>query len=515
MKLKRPKPVVLIVLDGWGIAPPLPGNAISLAKTPNMDKYWAGYPHTKLKACGRAVGLPEGEMGTSEAGHLTLGAGRIFFQDFSRISLSIADGSFYKNKAFLSSCEFVKSNRSQLHLLGLLSYGSVHADRDHLYALLRLIKSQGLKTNQVKLHLFTDGRDSPQKSALSLIKELESVIQKIRIGKIVSLSGRYYAMDRDRRWKRTQKAYEALVLGKGQKAKSPEAIIEKYYQNGVTDEFFLPTLFEASKIKDGDAVIFYNFRTDRARQLTRAFVASKFHVFDRKQVLKRIFFTTMTEFEKGLHVSAVAFPARTVRPSLPKVISEQGLKQLHVAESEKYAFVTYYFNGLLEKPEKGEDRILIPSPEIPTYDLKPEMSSFEISKEIIKKIKLRHYDFILVNFASPDMVGHTGVLQAGIKACEAVDKCVGKIVDLVLFHHGVCIIVGDHGNVEEMIDPRTGEVSTQHSLNEVPFILIDNEWLGKTKILPSGTLADVAPTILKIMNIPKPNLMSGKSFVLK
>ena len=506
------KPIVLIVLDGWGLAPPGPGNAVAQAKTPNMDKFWVGYPHTKLKACGKASGLPEGEMGSSEFGHLIIGAGRIIYQDFSRISLSISDGSFFKNKALVSACHQAKSQGTSLHLLGLLSFGSIHADRNHLYALLRLAKQQNLRPDQVKLHIFTDGRDSPPKSALSLLVDLRTAMKEVGVGEIVTILGRYF-MDRDRRWERTQKAYEALVQGIGENASSPEEVIEKYYRNKITDEFVPPTIFTESQVKEGDALIFFNFRADRVRQLTRAFIEPDFYGFKRKKVLKNLFFVSMTEFEKGLPVSAIAFPSRKINNALPRVISERGLRQLHMAETEKYAFVTYYFNGLYEKPVIGEDRILIPSPKVATYDLKPEMSAYEITRVLLGKIKLKAYDFILVNFANPDMVGHTGVLKAGIKACEVVDECLGKVVRLVLAYNGVCIIVADHGNVEEMVDPKTGEVSTKHSLNPVPLIVIGKKWQGKPRTLLTGTLADVAPTILKIMNIPKPIEMTGRSLI--
>lgn len=507
-----PKPVVLIVLDGWGLAPPGPGNAVALAKTPNINRYWLAFPHAKLKASGKAVGLPEGEMGTSESGHLTLGAGRIVYQDFSRISLSIADGSFFKKKALLEACQWAKEHQTNLHLLGILSYGSVHGDRSHLYALLNLTRKQGLKPNQVKLHLFTDGRDSPPKSALSLLSELKKVMEKMKIGEIASLTGRYFAMDRDRRWERTKKAYEGLVLGLGKRAVSPEKAVEEYYQQKITDEFIPPTIFSDSQIKDEDALIFFNFRTDRVRQLTRAFVQKDFFFFPRKKKPK-IHFVTMTDFEKGLPISGIAFPQRRVEMPLAMVLAERGLRQLHLAETEKYAFVTYYFNGMYEKPLPGEERMLIPSPKVTTYDQKPAMSSKEISQTLIKKIKVNLHDFILVNFANPDMVGHTGVLQAGIKACEVVDQCLGKIVRLILAKNGVCLIVADHGNVEEMINPQTGGMSTQHSMNLVPLIIIGKQWRGKRVRSAAGTLADVAPTILKIMAIPKPNCMTGQSLI--
>jgi len=489
------KPVALIILDGWGIAPKGPGNAVALAKTPNMDKFWFSYPHTKLKTSGKAVGLPEGEMGSSEAGHLTIGAGRVIYQDFSRISLAISGGSFKKNKALIAACQHAKKEQTSLHLMGLLSFGSIHADRDHLYALLQLAKNQGLTKEQVKLHLFTDGRDSAPKSALALLEELKGVIEKLGIGQIASISGRYFAMDRDRRWQRTQKAYQALVLGKNKKFNSAVETVQKYYQEKITDEFIPPTNITDDLIQDNDAVIFYNFRTDRARQLTRAFTEPDFHYFQRKKILKKLFFVTMTEFEKDFAVSAVAFPPRKVNYALPRVISEKGLRQLHVAETEKYGFITYYFNGLHEQILPGEERILIPSTKVDTYDLKPEMSSYQVTEAVLKKIKTNLFNFLLINFANPDIVGHTGILKAGIKACEAVDDCLGKIVKEITVREGACIIVADHGNVEEMINPETNEVSTKHSLNPVPFIAIAKKWQGKNKTLPIGSLADIAPTI--------------------
>lgn len=508
-----PKPVVLVILDGWGLAPPGPGNAVFRAATPNMDKLWQDYPHARLKAKGEAVGLPKGEMGTSEAGHLIIGAGRIFHQDFSRISFSIKNGSFFKNQALMKACQHALAQKSNLHLLGILSLGSVHAEKNHLYALLKLIKKEKLSPSQAKLHLFTDGRDSPPKSALKLIQELEKVIKETGVGEIASICGRYFAMDRDRRWSRTQKAYAMLTLGQGEKAASARTAVCNNYQKGTTDEFIPPTNLADSLVKENDAVIFFNFRTDRARQLTKAFVDPQFSGFKRKKFLKKIFFVSMTEFEKGLDVSAVAFKPHKVNLALPQVIAIQGLKQLHIAETEKYAFVTYYFNGLYEDKVAGEDRLLIPSPKVATYDLKPAMSSFEITATVIKKIKLNYYDFILINYANPDMVGHTGILKAGIKACEATDRCVGKIVPAVLSCHGTCLITSDHGNVEEMIDPKTGKVSTKHSLNKVPFILVGKPWYRRKIKLHPGGLANIAPTVLRIMKIPKPACMTDRSLI--
>ncbi len=506
------KPVVLIILDGWGLAAEGSGNAVSLARTPQMNRLWAAFPHTQLKTSGRSVGLPEGEMGSSEAGHLTLGAGRVISQYFSRISLAISNASFFTNPAFLAACDYAKSNSASLHLMGLLSLASVHADRDHLYSLLQLAKKQGLAKEQVKLHLFTDGRDSPPKSALVLIEELEKVLTEINSGEIVSLIGRYYSMDRDRRWERTRVAYDLLVLGQGQPAISAAKAVEDYYQENITDEFLPATKITDGRIQDNDAVIFFNFRTDRARQLTRAFVDSDFHYFARSRRPK-IFFVSMTELEKNLPVSQVAFLPRHVDYALPRIISEKGWRQLHLAETEKYAFVTYYFNGLYEKELAGEDRILVPSAKVATYDLKPEMSSYELTDVFLKNLKKNIYHFILLNFANPDMVGHSGVLAAGIKACEVVDECLGKITKAVLAKDGVCLITADHGNVEEMIDLQTGSVSTSHSLNPVPLIICGRQWQGQSQVLAAGTLIDVAPTVLKLMGADRPADMTGRALI--
>jgi len=533
------KPVVLLILDGWGLAPTGPGNAISQAKTPNFQKYWAVYPKTQLQASGEAAGLPKGERGNSEAGHLNLGAGGIVFQDLPRIDMAIADGTFFQKEAFFKAVEHIRKNQSRLHLLGLIGAGGAHSSMEHLLALIRFAKNQNI--NNVYLHLFTDGRDSPPTSAINYILKVEEELKKLGIGKIATLVGRYYAMDRDNRWERTQGAYDLLVLGKGEIASDPIEAIKKSYTRGKTDEFIEPIVLDKQgMIKDNDAVIFFNFRIDRPRQLTKAFVLPNFETleikkasfdpyaeryglkiyetpnetttFKREKILKNLFFVTMTEYEKNLPV-AVAFPPEPVKMPLARVLSEQGLRQLHIAESEKYPHVTVFFDGGREKPFVGEDWVEVPSPKVATYDLKPEMAAYELTEQLIKRLKSNIYDFILVNFANPDMVGHTGVISAGIKACEAVDECLGKIMEMVLNLNGVCVVTADHGNVEEMINLTTGEIDTEHSINPVPFIVVDKRYNQRGRVLPRGILGDVAPTILGILGIEKPELMMGKDLL--
>jgi 2,3-bisphosphoglycerate-independent phosphoglycerate mutase len=533
------KQVVLIILDGWGIAPPGPGNAVTLAKIPNFDKFWAAFPHTQLTASGEAVGLPHGEVGNSETGHLNLGAGQIVFQDLPRINLAIADGSFYQIAAFKEMAEYVRQNNSSLHLLGLVGSGGVHSSLEHLFALLRLASQEGLK--KVWLHLFTDGRDSPPTSAFVFLNQIQMATEKMGVGRIATLIGRYYAMDRDLRWERTQKAYELLVEGKGRKVESLKTAFQKSYGEGKTDEFLEPLVVDKEGlIKDNDGLIFFNFRIDRPRQLTKAFVLPDFEklkiakaafdpyaeryglklyqvpeettTFQRKKVLKNLFFVTMTEYEKGLPTK-IAFPPEIVKIPLARIISENDLRQLHISETEKERFVTYYFDGQREKPFPNEDWVEIPSPKVATYDLKPEMSAFEVTQEVLKRLPDLNYHLTVINYANPDMVGHTGVIPAGIKACEAVDDCLGKIVNYIFNIGGVCLITADHGNVEEMIDPLTGGVETEHSANPVPFLVVSRHFGSSGRFLREGILADVAPTILSIMGLSKPDLMTGRSLM--
>ena len=501
------KPLILIILDGWGIKKQIDNNAIALADTPNMDDYQRIYPFTTLGASGLDVGLPEGQMGNSEVGHINIGAGRIVPQEFLIIDKSIENKSFFENRVLVKAIERVKDKPKKLHLMGLIGPGGVHSHSRHLYALLEMAKSNGLKKNQVIIHCFLDGRDTPQKSAKPYIKKLEEKIKELDSGKIATVIGRYYAMDRDNRWDRTEKAYRAMVYGKGRKAKTAEKAVEIAYQKGETDEFVFPTVIKNEEdtdftVDDGDSIIVFNFRPDRVRQITRAFTEKNFNKFKRKK-LKNIYFVCMTQYDKKFRLP-VAFKPIIPKNTLGEVLSKNNLKQLRIAETEKYAHVTYFFNGGREKPFKNEDRLLIPSPKIATYDLKPEMSAFNVTDEVIKQIKSDKYDVIILNYANPDMVGHTGKLEAAIKACETVDKCTGKVVDTILSKEGIALITGDHGNAEEMLD-QNGKPHTFHTINPVPFIITDENINIKNK----GRLADIAPTILKILGISRPSEMSG------
>lgn len=536
------KPLVLIILDGWGIAPPGPGNAISLTKLTHIPKLWAGYPHGKLAASGEAVGLPKGEDGNTETGHLNLGAGRVVYQDLPRINMAIADGSFFQNEAFLSALSHCKKHTSNLHIVGLIGSGGVHSNMEHLFALLWFVKNSAF--SRVYLHLITDGRDSPPKSAQTYIRQVEDEVNRVGIGTIASVSGRYYMMDRDQRWERTEKAYVALTEGRGVTANSPIEAITQAYAKGQTDEFIKPTLIvrgegPISLIKHNDAVVFFNYRIDRPRQLTKAFVLPDFseqakisgydpyaikyfkkHVFVQKArepfkrtvFLKNLFFVTMTEYEKKLPVT-VAFPEQQVGNPIGKVIADAGLRQLRVAETEKERFVTYYFNGQRETPFQNEDRLIIPSAKVPTYDLQPEMSARELTSQVIKHLQSRAYDFIVINFANPDMVAHTGNIPAAVRACEVTDECVGNIVMNTLAVDGACVLTSDHGNVEEMIDPVTQGIDTEHSTYPVPVICIARDLVNQSQELPSGMLADVAPTCLSLLGISIPTTMSGRNLL--
>ncbi len=539
-----PRPVVLLILDGWGIAPEAPGNAVTLSKTPNISSYWAVYPHTQLSASGEAVGLPRGEPGNTETGHLNLGAGQIVYQDLLRINMSIADGSFFQNPVLADAIKHASSSGGNLHLMGLIGAGGVHSNIEHLFALLRYCKERGF--SRALLHLFTDGRDSPPVSALTYVTQVRAAIAQEGIGQVASIMGRYYAMDRDFRWDRTQKAYLALTQGIGKPFSSPEEALQDHYSKGLTDEFLEPCVIVQNSgvpvglIKPKDSAVFFNFRIDRPRQLTKCFVLDNFEVdanknfsydpfaikyfkkheidnhterplFPRGPKINDLYFVTLTEYEKGLDCPA-AFPPQTIEMPLARLFAERNLRQLHASESEKERFVTYYFNGQREGSFPGEDRLIIPSPKVATYDLLPQMSALELTQEVISRINSREYDFILVNFANPDMVGHTGVIPAAIKAVETTDICVGNIVNSTLGLEGVVLITADHGNVEEMLNPRTGQVDTEHSAFPVPFIVIDRK-NSTPQTLPTGILADVAPTILKIMQIPKPPTMYGRSLL--
>ncbi len=543
-----PKPIVLVILDGWGLAPHNSGNAIALAKTPVIDQLTANSYYTKLQASGESVGLPKGEDGNTETGHLNLGAGRIVYQDLPRINQSIADGSFVHNSKFLAAIEHTKQHQSQLHLIGLVGSGGVHSHLNHLFALIHTCKKH--QAPRVVLHLITDGRDSPPTSGINFIHQIEHKLAEVGLGHIATITGRYYAMDRDHRWERTEIAYKALAKRQGEMVDSAESGITACYQQGITDEFIKPLIIkskdpDSDTIKENDAVIFFNFRIDRPRQLTKAFVYPNFEYvsvkqdgfdpyaikyykshlapsthhqdanrapFDRGPLIKNLYFVTMTEYEMGLPAH-VAFPPENIDTPLGKVIADAGLRQLRMAETEKERFVTFYFNGQHEDPYPGEDRIIIPSPPVPTYDQKPEMSSIELTQTLLERIDTNLYDFIVINFANPDMVGHTGNLEAGIKACEYADANIGKIIEAVDNVGGITVITADHGNVEEMLNLSSGSIDTEHSTNPVPLIIHGQLPPQVPKQLPQGILGDVAPTVLKLMNLPKPSSMSGQSLI--
>lgn len=515
---------MLAILDGWGIAPAGPGNAIALAKTPNISRIFADYQSMTLRASGGEVGLSWGEMGTSEVGHLNLGTGRISYQTLPKINKSIEDGVFFENPVLLDAARHVKHNKSCLHLMGLVSTGRVHTTIEHLYALLKFAADQKIK--KVFIHAFLDGRDSLYNSGIDFISKLEEKIKEYGVGEIATLSGRFYAMDRDNRWDRVEKAYQAIVMGKSDVAFSdPLKAIKESYGKKVYDEEFIPTVITKWKkpvgtVQDNDAVIFFNYRADRAREMTRAFVSEDFDKFDRGKKISGLFFATMTEYEKGLPVKIV-FPPEEIKVCLAKVISEAGLKQLHIAETEKYAHVTFFFNGMREEEYPGEDRIIIPSPRVASYDQKPEMSAIEIKNALAKATSAQKYDFIVVNFANADMVGHTGNLEATIKAAETVDQCIGDLAKAILPLGGALIITSDHGNAEEVSNLQTGEIDKEHSTNPVPFAIAGRGWENRgassggdlSLTSPVGILADVAPTILKIMEIDKPKEMTGTSLI--
>lgn len=516
-QFKKNKPVVLIILDGWGLAPASKGNAISLAKTPNTNYFWDHYPHTTLKSNGKEVGLPDEEEGNSEAGHLNLGAGRIVLQDVVYIDKSLEDGTFFKNTAFLEAIKHIKKYKTKLHLMGLLAgEQSPHASSRHLLALLELARSNNLKT---VFHLFTDGRDSSQHGAIDFLKKLKEGFKNGET--IATISGRFYAMDRKKDWPRIEKVYDAMVLGIGEKVESAEEALLRGYNQGLDDEYIAPSVIvkngkPVGLIEDNDAIIYFNLRSDRARELTKTFAQSDFNqlnpgAFRRKKIPKNIRFVAMTDFGPDLPKIFTAFPGRDIENSLPFVLKD--FRQLYIAEAEKYAHVTFFFNGGYADPVAGEERLRVPSLAEEHYDRTPEMSAFQIAKIVTERIKEKQNDFILVNFANPDMVGHTGNLEAGIKACEIVDDKTGKIVEEVLKQDGTAIITADHGNIEEMINLKTGEIDTKHSKNLAPFMIINKELKDKKIKLNKGILADVAPTVLNLMNLEKPKEMKGKSLL--
>ena len=520
----RPRPFVLVIMDGWGINPRKEGNAIALARTPNIDRLAREWPHTSVKTSGLAVGLPEGQMGNSEVGHQNIGAGKRVLQDFTRVSESIKDGTFFQNPALLKAIEHVRRNGSALHMCGLLGNGGVHAHETHLEALLQLAHMHDIE--RVYIHSFTDGRDTSPTGGVEFMRLLQARAGEIGgeyAAKVATVSGRYYAMDRDNRWDRTAMTYFAMTRGEGERSPSAIAAIQQSYEKGVTDEFIVPTVvMEDDKpvavVKAGDALIHYNFRPDRARQLTNAFVMKELPPqaegkFNRGPRLQDLLYVMMTEYEIGLEAE-VAYRADEVEMPLARVISERGLRQFHTAETEKYAHVTYFINGRRETPYPGEDRLLVPSPKVPTYDLQPEMSAAGVTGTAVEHIRSGQYDLVIMNYANADMVGHTGVIEAAIKAVEAVDTGIGRVVEATLAAGGGLLITADHGNAEQLIDYETGKPFTAHTTYPVPLYLVVPQ-LAQAKLRSDGILADVAPTILDVMHIPQPKDMTGKTLIIK
>ncbi len=508
-------PLMLVILDGWGLGHPTAENAIYLAKTPYMDSFQQKHSYAEIEASGESVGLPAGQMGNSEVGHLNIGAGRAVYQELTRINLSIREKAFFQNKVFLDAMERAKKGAT-LHLLGLVSDGGVHSHLEHLYALLRLVKEHSLP--EVYIHAILDGRDVPPANAADYLKPLEEYVANEKNIFLATVAGRYYTMDRDNRWERIEKAYRAMVTGEGEKATDSLVALQQAYRRGETDEFVLPTVLvdengnPRGQVKKDDVLLFFNFRPDRARQITYTFMAEDFPHFERGEPFVQPFFVSMTSYDKTLE-TAIAFPSQSLKNTLGEVLSYHGLRQLRIAETEKYAHVTFFFNGGVEKPSPGEIRTLIPSPKVATYDLQPSMSAPEVTKVLLDKLSAGIFDVIILNYANADMVGHTGDLQAAVEAVETVDECLGQVVNKVLELKGVVCITADHGNAELMLDKKEGQADrphTAHTTNRVPFVLVNERGL---KIKDSGVLADIAPTILEILHIAIPQEMTGNSLL--
>ena len=509
------KPTVLMILDGYGLNDKVEGNAVAQAKTPVMDKLMAECPFVKGNASGLAVGLPDGQMGNSEVGHLNMGAGRIVYQELTRITKEIQDGDFFKNEALLHAVKSAKENGSALHLFGLLSDGGVHSHNTHLYALLELAKREGLEN--VYVHCFLDGRDTPPASGKGYVEQLVDKMKEIGVGQVATVMGRYYAMDRDNRWDRVELAYNAMVKGEGAEAACGICAVQNSYDNGKNDEFVVPAVVKkdgapVATIKDKDSVIFFNFRPDRAREITRAFCADEFDGFAREKRLD-LTYVCFTEYDETIPNKEVAFHKVSITNTFGEFLAAHNMTQARIAETEKYAHVTFFFNGGVEEPNKGEDRILVKSPKVATYDLKPEMSAYEVCDKLVAAIKSDKYDVIVINFANPDMVGHTGVIEAAVKAIEAVDECVGKAYEALKEVDGQMFICADHGNAEYMIDEETKEPFTAHTTNPVPFILVNADPAYKLK--EGGCLADIAPTLIELMGMEQPAEMTGTSLLVK
>ena len=500
------KPLVLMILDGFGIAPK-EGNAIAAAKTPNLDRLLKENPLTQIGASGMDVGLPDGQMGNSEVGHTNIGAGRIVYQELTRITKSAQDGDMEKNEALLQAMSAAKENGKALHFMGLLSDGGVHSHNSHLYALLEMAKHLGLE--KVFVHCFLDGRDVPPSSGKEYVEQLQNKLQEIGIGKVATVMGRYYAMDRDNRWERVEKAYAAMVYGEGEKAACPVCAVQNSYEKEVTDEFVLPTVCDgAEPISAGDSVIFYNFRPDRAREITRTLVDPDFTGFERKKGFFPVHFVCMTQYDATMPNVDVAYKPQSLKNTFGEYISDKGLTQLRIAETEKYAHVTFFFNGGVETQYPGEDRILVKSPAVATYDLQPEMSAYEVTDKMVEAVRSGKYDALILNYANCDMVGHTGVFEAAVKAVEAVDTCVGRVAEAVKEMDGCILLTADHGNADKMVDD-DGTPFTAHTTNPVPFCVINHP----CELREGGRLADIAPTMLKVLGLPQPEEMTGESII--
>ena len=500
---------MLMILDGFGWGPHYEGNAIWKAKTPNLDRLFEQYPFTTIGASGMDVGLPDGQMGNSEVGHLNIGAGRVVYQDLTMITKEIEEGRFVKNNALNEAMDHVIKNQSRLHVYGLLSDGGVHSHNTHLYALVDMAKAKGVP--ELYVHCFMDGRDTPPDSGIGYIKELQDHLDQVGFGKIATVSGRYYAMDRDKRWERLQKAYDAMTIGVGETAGSGVSAMENAYARKETDEFVLPTVVDQNgMVDDGDSIIMYNFRPDRAREITRAFVDKDFDGFKREKTVKKLKYVCMTQYDAEMPNVIVAYPPEKIPHTLGEYLSIMSIKQLRIAETEKYAHVTFFFNGGVEEANRNEERILIPSPKVATYDLQPEMSAPEVTAEVIRQMAFKKFDVIILNFANTDMVGHTGSMEAAIKAVEAVDECVAKVVEAVLSYGGQVLLTADHGNADVMTDEK-GAMVTAHSLNPVPLCNISEE---PKPLMEGGRLCDLAPTLLDMMELPKPHEMTGHSLLI-
>jgi len=510
--MSRPKPVALIIMDGFGLRDEVKANAVAQASKPNFDRYWKQYPHTQLGASGLSVGLPDGQMGNSEVGHLNLGAGRVVYQELTRVTKSIEEGTFFENDVFLKAMKHVNENNKKLHLYGLLSDGGVHSHINHLFALLELAKKENVEN--VCVHAFLDGRDVAPDSAIEYIRQLQEKMNELGIGRLATIQGRYYAMDRDKRWERTEKAYRAMVYGDGPHYTDPIKAIRESYEKSVYDEFVMPTVIvddkdqPVGKIESEDAVIFYNFRPDRAIQISNVFTNKDFRGFDRGEGFpQNVYYVTLTRFSESID-GYVAYKPTNLDDTLGEILSRNGLKQLRIAETEKYPHVTYFFSGGREEEFEGEKRILIPSPKVATYDLQPEMSIYKVADEAVKEIEAENHDVIILNFANADMVGHSGKMEPTIKAIEAVDENLGRVVDAILAKGGVALITADHGNADEMADDE-GHPITSHSTNPVPFIVTKDG----IELREGGVLADISPTILKLIQIDQPRDMTGSSII--